>query len=303
MIPLIGKWIDLAQRVRIVLAKDATAMTRPDQGDDRTSHASMRDASGAGTVARVVQLLSCLAEADGPVSIKYLCQTLKLPASTVHRLLGLLAEQGMVERSVDRPNYSPGLELVRIASLLASKVRLIDVAKPFMRALAQDCDETCCLLQYVPERRKVMALHAEFSSHPLRYRIELYQPHSLLWGATGRAVLAFLPPEEIDAAIRIDDRSPATGHAPPPRKALFAELAAIRNRGYAITHGQNIQGAVGIGTPVFNSERRTIGSLCITIPEARFNKRAEARLSQLLMRRAGELSHALGYEPQPQAAE
>jgi DNA-binding IclR family transcriptional regulator len=278
-------------------------MVRPEQGDANAPSARLRDASAAGTVARVVQLLACLAEADGPVSIKFLCQTLKLPASTVHRLLGLLADEGMVERSADRPIYAPGLELVRIASLLASKIRIVDVAKPFMNAVVRDCDETCCLLQYLPERRKVMALHAEFSSHPLRYRIELYQPHSLLWGATGRAVLAFLPPDEIEAAIGDNELSPATGAPPPSRKALLADLAGIRSRGYAITHGQKIDGAVGIGTPVFNSERRVIGSLCITIPETRFNRKAEARLSQLLMSRAGELSRALGYEPLPQAAE
>jgi DNA-binding IclR family transcriptional regulator len=278
-------------------------MVRTEQGDANAPSARMRDASAAGTVARVVQLLACLAEADGPVSIKFLCQTLKLPASTVHRLLGLLADEGMVERSADRPIYAPGLELVRIASLLASKVRIVDVAKPFMRAVVRECDETCCLLQYLPERRKVMALHAEFSSHPLRYRIELYQPHSLLWGATGRAVLAFLPPDEIEAAIDGGDSSPATGARAPARGALLADLDEIRSRGYAITHGQKIEGAVGIGAPVFNSERRVIGSLCMTIPETRFNRKAQARLSQLVMGRAGELSRALGYEPLPQAAE
>jgi DNA-binding IclR family transcriptional regulator len=278
-------------------------MVHTERGLANVPSAKMRDASAAGTVARVVQLLACLAEADGSVSIKFLCQTLKLPASTVHRLLGLLAEEGMIERSADRPIYAPGLELIRIASLLASKVRILDVAKPFMRAVVGDCDETCCLLQYLPDRRKVMALHAEFSSHPLRYRIDLYQPHSLLWGATGRSVLAFLSPDEIEAAIRDADSSPATGEHPPARTAILADLTAICSRGYAITHGQKIEGAVGIGAPIFNSERRVIGSLCMTIPEARFNKKTQARLSQILMGRAGELSRALGYEPLPQAAE
>ncbi|MGD9922943.1 MAG: IclR family transcriptional regulator [Pseudorhodoplanes sp.] len=280
-------------------------MSRPDpsNADSNLVPARMRDASAAGTVARVVQLLACLAESDGAVSIKSLCQTLKLPASTVHRLLGLLGDEGMVERRADRPVYAPGLELVRIASLLASKVRIVDVARPFMRTIVQECDETCCLLQYVPERRKVMALHAEFSSHPLRYRIEFFQPHSLLWGATGRAVLAFLPPDAIEAALRDNDASPATGAALPARNALLADLSEIRTRGYAITHGQKIKGAVGIGAPLFNSERRVVGSLCITIPETRFNRKAQARLSQMLMSRAAELSRALGYEPLPQAAE
>jgi DNA-binding IclR family transcriptional regulator len=271
-------------------------------GEANAATARMRDASAAGTVGRVVQLLACLAEADGPVSIKFLCQSLKLPASTVHRLLGLLSNEGIVERSADRPSYAAGLELVRIASLVVAKVRVVDIAKPFMRAVVQDCDETCCLIQYVPAQRKVMALHAEFSSHPLRYRIELFQTHSLLWGATGRAVLAFLEPDEIDAALSDDDESPATGDKA-ARKSLLSDLSEIRSRGYALTQGQKIQGAVGMGTPLFNSERRVIGSLCITIPETRFNKKAQARLSQKLMQRAGELNHALGFAPLPATAE
>lgn len=271
-------------------------------GDANAALARMRDASAAGTVGRVMQLLACLAEADGPVSIKFLCQSLKLPASTVHRLLGLLGNEGIVERSADRPSYAAGLELVRIASLLAAKVRIVDIAKPFVHAVVQDCDETCCLIQYVPAQRKVMALHAEFSSHPLRYRIDLFQPHSLLWGATGRAVLAFLEADEIDAALADNDASPGTGALPSP-KALLAELSDIRSRGYAITFGQKIAGAVGIATPLFNSERRVIGSLCLTIPETRFNKKAQLRLSQILIQRAGELNRTLGFAPLPAAAE
>ena len=87
------------------------------------------------------------------------------------------------------------------------------------------------------------------------------------------------------------------------RPALAVTPAEIRSRGYAITHGQKIEGAVGIGAPIFNSERRAIGSLCMTIPETRFSAKAQTRLSELLMSRAGELSRALGYEPLPQAAE
>ncbi len=250
--------------------------------------------SGAGTVTRVVKLLACVAEADGDVSIKSLCQSLDLPASTVHRLLGLLTKDGIIERAATRARYGPGPEFVRIGSLVAAKVRIADLARPVMRALADESDETCVLLQYLPNSRKVMALHAEYSSHPLRYQIDMFQPHSLLWGATGRSVLAFLSEPEIEAAIRDNDRSPATGKSLPARAVLMKELKEIRERGYAITHGQKIAGAVGLAAPLFNSENAAIGSLSVTVPNARFSQKGQSRLAELLIRAAGSLNRTLG---------
>ncbi len=254
------------------------------------------EGAGAGTVTRVVKLLAIIAEADGDVSIKSLCQALDLPASTVHRLLSLLIKEGAVERSPSRALYGPGPEFMRIGSLVAAKVRIADLARPAMRALADESDETCVLLRYIPTSRKVMAVYVEYSSQPLRYQIDMFQPHSLLWGATGRAVLAFLPEPEIEAAIRDNDRSPASGEKLPPKGLLFSELREIRERGYAITHGQKIAGAVGLAAPLFNSERRAIGSLSLTIPRTRFSQKGHSRLAALLLSSAGKLNHALGFQ-------
>lgn len=252
--------------------------------------------SGAGTVTRVIKLLGCVAEADGEVSIKSLCQSLDLPASTVHRLLSLLIKEGIVERAPSRALYGPGPEFVRIGSLVAAKVRIADLAKPVMRALADESDETCVLLRYMPTSRKVMAICAEYSSHPLRYQIEMFQPHSLLWGATGRAVLAFLSEAEIEAALADNDRSPASGEKLPPRNVLLKELREIREQGYAITHGQKIEGAVGLAAPLFDSQRRVIGSLSITVPKARFSQKRHIMLGALLLSTAAKLSHMLGFQ-------
>jgi DNA-binding IclR family transcriptional regulator len=256
---------------------------------------SASEMSGAGTVTRVVKLLACLAEAEGDVSIKWLCQSLNLPASTVHRLLSLLTKEGVVERAPSRAMYGPGPEFMRIGSLVAAKVRIADLARPIMRALVEESDETCVLLRYIPASRKVMAVHAEYSSHPLRYQIDMYQPHSLLWGATGRAVLAFLTEPEIEAALKDNDRSPASGDKLPPKAIFMKELLDIRDRGYALTQGQKIEGAVGLAAPLFNSERRAIGCLSITVPKARFSQKAHAKLAGLLLASAAKLNRGLGY--------
>jgi DNA-binding IclR family transcriptional regulator len=249
----------------------------------------------AGTVARVVRLLHALAETKGDVSIKDLSARLALPPSSVHRLLGLLMEDGMVERGEGGHLYRAGLEFFRIGSLVATKTSIADIARPFMRTVVDECDEICMLVLYMPGLRRVMTTAFVDSSKPLRYQVELFRPHTMLWGATGRSVLAFLDQPTIAAAIAEGDPSPATGQALPPPDKLLRDLADIRATGYALTSGQKIEGAIGLGTPLFDAAGKLLGSLCITVPRLRFRAADETALAGLLMKQAQALNKTLGH--------
>jgi DNA-binding IclR family transcriptional regulator len=108
-------------------------------------------------------------------------------------------------------------------------------------------------------------------------------------------VLAFLDEPTIAAVIAQGEPSPATGGALPPADALWRELAAIRAAGYALTSGQKIEGAIGLGTPLFNATGDVLGSLCITVPKIRFRGEDEAALARLLTTQAQALNKTLGH--------
>jgi DNA-binding IclR family transcriptional regulator len=254
---------------------------------------STEESTSTGTVARVALLLRVLAEAEGEASLSDIAERMRLPASTTHRLLNLLQEQGFVERGQGSRSYRAGLEFLRVAGLVTSRAQLTDVARPFMQAVVEACDETCMLSVYLPRNRAAMIAKVIYGSHPLRYEATLYQPSSLVWGATGLGILAFLPPETIDDVIEHEGPSPASGKTI-KAASLRRELATIREQGYALTHGQKITGAVGISAPVFNAGG-VAAALCITLPESRFQEAMEARLARTLKEQAGRLSQALGW--------
>ena len=79
------------------------------------------------------------------------------------------------------------------------------------------------------------------------------------------------------------------------------ELAAIRARGYALSFGQRIAGAVGIFAPVYGAGGRVTGSLGFTIPEQRFEPAREAEFAREACRLAAELSAGLGYRARESA--
>ena len=60
-----------------------------------------------------------------------------------------------------------------------------------MQAVVDACDETCMLSVYMPRTQSSMIAKVIYGSHPLRYEATMYQPTSLVWGATGRASWPF----------------------------------------------------------------------------------------------------------------
>ncbi|UFN48036.1 IclR family transcriptional regulator [Roseomonas sp. OT10] len=259
------------------------------------SAASGADAKTAGTVQRVVHLLRFLAEAGQEVTIKQTADALGLPMSTVHRLLHLLGSEGMVHHDPASRRYQVGVEMARISWLIASSRTLKDVARPFMQAIVDRCNEACLFVVHLPATHQVSLLEGINSSHPLRYEMQLYTAHSLLWGATGRSILAFLPKEEQAAALARGEPSPGTGRPAPTLEDLRKELRPFLERGYVTSRGEKVVGAFGMGAPVFRADGRVIASLCLTIPQMRAEAVDEARLASLLRRQADALSRTLGF--------
>ncbi len=252
-----------------------------------------RQPADSGTVARAIAVLRAVAESGDGTQIKRISADLGLPASTVHRLLDLLMREGMVERDEEVPTYRTGLEFLRLSSVVTSHHPLQAIAAPLLEQAVASVNETAYLCLYLPrERRLTFAAHVE-STHPLGYRVRSHEPQTLLTGASGRSILAFLPADELAAVLA---REGLAG-----RLDLAQDLAAIRARGYALSFGQRITGAVGIFAPVFGAGGRVTGSLGFTIPEQRFEPAREASFAREACRLAAELSVGLGYRARESA--
>ena len=255
---------------------------------------SARETDTLGTVARAAVILRSLAEADEDVSIKALSDQLQLAPSTIHRLLHLLMEQGLVERGENGHRYHAGTEFFRLGALVVNKTRIPKLALPYMRAVVDKCDEFCLLNLYLPAERKTMIAQTVSSSHPLTYTHEKFKPSAVTWGARSRAILAHLPEDEVRSIYESADVSPANGGALPPLDEFLAILADIRRNGFVYSRSQKLQGAVGIAAPLFGAQGSVFGSMSVTVPEFRWDEKRLPEISGIVIEQARRLSSALG---------
>ena len=248
-------------------------------------------ADDTGTVSRTLTLLGCLAERE-QWGVSALSRRLNLPRSTVHRLLNLCGAQGFVE-SAGAGLYRPGLALFRLASRLSFQMPLRRIILPLLTEFTQQFGETSLLT--VLDRRKLkvfFAAKAETAA-PMRYVIETDILGPLGWGASGRAILAFLSEAEIAEVISRAEPSPVDGR-PMDVKELRKSLAGIRSRGYAITQKQRTPEGVGISVPIFDAAGQVVANVGVTVPAFRFQSSDEPKFLSALAKIAATVSSVLG---------
>jgi DNA-binding IclR family transcriptional regulator len=253
-------------------------------------------AEGTGTVHRVVHLLSAIADSGGSATISSFAETLSLPNSTVHRLLHLLRKEGVVEWHPENHRYAAGPELFRMAARIVASMDISGLAQPYLEKLVQIFNETVLLGLYLPGRKAMSFAARADGSLMLQYRVALHQPLSLVWGASGKAILAFLPDDVVAEVAASEGRAPASGALPLGREALMAELTKIRATGYAVTDGEKLAGARGIAAPVF-SHAGIVGCLCMTSPKHHIADEAVPEIGRQVAANAAALSWVLGAVP------
>src|SRR3546814_2243551 len=82
----------------------------------------------------------------------------------------------------------------------------VTIAQPIVDALAAKYNETVLLGRYVAADRAMNFVYRADGNQRLTYQIDLHRPLSLYWGASGKAILAFLPDDEIEQIDRKSTR-------------------------------------------------------------------------------------------------
>jgi DNA-binding IclR family transcriptional regulator len=138
-------------------------------------------------VRRVAAILNFIAEHPGQsFTLTDLVRALKLSRATCHALLTGLVEVGYLYRASDK-NYVLGPALVQIGRTAAEHSSPLQIAKPEMRALADEFEAICSAFfrdkdDVVVRERAASVAHLGFST-PVGSRLRLRAPFSAIFYA------------------------------------------------------------------------------------------------------------------------
>jgi DNA-binding IclR family transcriptional regulator len=238
-------------------------------------------------------LIWLIQQPNDQIGVREMATALNIAPSTAHRVFSALSESGFVQQDPASSRYVLGLELFRLSQLIAARIPIGQIARSHMRKLFATCNETVLLGLYDDVRQEMIFADSIESTNSLRYVIALNTWMPVYAGASGLAIMAFLPKETIESIIARSRLEPVTANTITEPYRLEHELEAIRERGYAISKGQRIQGAVGLAAPIMKANG-VLGDICVTIPESRYDLANQARLAELLMACARDITAEIG---------
>jgi IclR family transcriptional regulator, acetate operon repressor len=224
--------------------------------------------------ARGLRLLLTISD-RGEIRADELSSILDMPTSTVYRYLRTLGEFGFVDRHDGRYRLGPRL-LIGAGSKVTSE-RLVRLADPVLRMLAEETGETALIVRRVG--LSALCLHQVEAKQPLRVALEPGAMQPLYAGAMSRVLLAYAPPEILDEVIAqgiqpVTDRTPAEAD-------LRAGLAEIVASGIALSEGEFVAGSVAMAVPILRQDG-IVAALAVAGPESRCGLAWRSRVRRLL---------------------
>jgi IclR family acetate operon transcriptional repressor len=201
---------------------------------------------GVQSVQRALDVLEAVAAAGGTSGLSDLAAALGLPAPTVHRLARTLAGRGYLRHTPDR-RYSLGSRLVPLGT--QAHALFGERALPVLRGLAELTGESANLAVLTQGRAEYVAQVP--GRHTMRTFTEVGNRVDLYCTGVGKALLAVLPPAQASRLVAAATLAPKTVTTITDPAALEAEMALIRDRGYALDEGENEMGVrcVAVGWP------------------------------------------------------
>lgn len=239
------------------------------------------------TLAKGLTLLEALARLGHPVGVTEAAKAVGLQKSNAHRLLRSLAELGYVRQVADTGRYELTLKLWELGSRVIARLDIATEATTAMRKLAALTKETVHLS--LLDGDEVVYVHKIDSPHPVRAYSAIGGRAPAHCVATGKALLAFQPPDAVDLSRAREAFTDATITAPPD---LRREMARIRKAGYAINRGEWREGVFGVAAPILDASGRAVAAIGLSGPQARFRPKAMKAYAPLVMAAARDLSRA-----------
>jgi DNA-binding IclR family transcriptional regulator len=208
-----------------------------------------------------------------------------LSRPTLYRLLRTLQGRQFLISSDDPQRFRLGPAVAQLAHVWMAGRDLGTLAEPMMRRVRDETGETVAL--FVPEDGFRVCIAELPSMHALSFRRGVGYREKLVLGASGKAILAHMP------AILPKLNSHAAGLQIDLKK-YARELELIKDRGFAISREELIQGAVAVSAPFFRGAGEVAGSLSVFGPSVRLSAAQIAKFGKLLVHEAREISRVLG---------
>jgi DNA-binding IclR family transcriptional regulator len=247
----------------------------------------------------VVELLA--ARAPETLGVSTVARELELPKAVAHRILKELVAGGFLGFDDRTKLYGLGPGALKVGLAALRSLDVTRVTRPYLEQLVARTKETATLSARQGWTR--VYVDQVLSPQEIRMAVALGTSHALHAGSSSKAILAAMPDDKIDEYLAGHRLEAVTASTITDVPALKAELARVRELGYAVSLGERQNGAGSVAAAVRSASGDVWGSISVCGPLDRFSPEARKAHGELLVDTAAAISLEIGYrEPHVTAA-
>lgn len=259
----------------------------------RANHKEATQAGSSKSLQKAMHILFYMGQHGPELRIAEIAAGLHLNKTTVYRLLSAMEHLDLVQRDPGNEHYRLGLKLHELGTKAARSRTLQTESRRYLKEMAHVCNEAVSLA--VPGSGGVVCLE-RFDSP--RTMISVRTPVGAVFpahcSAAGKAVLAYLREEDVDAILVKNKLTRYTPYTHTRVAELKNDLRRIRQRGYALDEQELECGLNGVAAPVISQDARVIGAVGIAGPTQRFQGKDLAEKIDLVKMTAQKIAVNLG---------
>jgi IclR family KDG regulon transcriptional repressor len=224
---------------------------------------------------------------------------LSLPRTTVHELLGTLANRSYLAVVLGQPlRYQLGVRLFQLGSVFAHQLDLAREAQRIATEVAAECDETVHVA--LLEGTDVIYIARVESTHPVRMVSAVGRRLPAHCTGVGKMLLSALSGAEVDNLYAKQGALPTmTSNSIASLRRLKSELNDIRARGLAYDEAESSEDVHCVAAGVHDHTGAMVAGMSISVPTTRWGEARRTTLTALVREGAARLSTSLGYRPSP----
>lgn len=252
-----------------------------------------RDHGGIQALDRAFLILDVMADAGGEAKLTEIAASAGLNVSTCHHLISTLYNWGYVARGANSRSYVLGSRILHLSAACLRQVDLPRRAESFVDRLNDQTRETV-QLAIMQDTNLVHVLRRE-ARHAVRVDGTLGGKSNAAHAtATGKAILAWLPPTELDRIVADKGLTAFTPNTVTDIEKLKEELRLTRRNGFAIDREEFQLGVMCLGAAIRDHAGAVVGSIGVSSPAFRATPEYFDQIKVHLIAAVNELSTELG---------
>jgi IclR family KDG regulon transcriptional repressor len=243
-------------------------------------------------IKRCFDLIDLLADKDKGMTVTEIHRTLRLPLSSAAAILYTLQALGYIEKDKPSSRYMLGTKIYSYSQRRGEQLDIAGRCHPLLEQLVGESG----LTGHVAVMRDGESMYIDRVPSPGLIQFSSYV--GMRWplhaSGVGKALLAFLPDEELAQVLKYLPLSKITQYTVTVRHQLEKQLKEFRRLGYAWEISEGEPGVACVAAPIFGPGGAPVAAVSVTGTTHQIREDFMPELGTLVKKFANSMSARLG---------